>query len=67
MISLEQKRVLTLDNYEYNLVLNALMEYRNQLIREEKSTKIINELILRLLHTPLKKKSIFKKDTIYDR
>lgn len=64
---MEQKRVLTLDDYEHNLVLNALMEYRNQLIREEKSTKIINELILRLLHTPIKKKSIFKRDSVYDR
>lgn len=64
---MEQKRILTLDNYEYNLVLNALMEYRNQLLREEKSTKVINELILRLLHTPIRKKSIFKKDSIYDR
>lgn len=64
---MELRRVLTLDNYEYNLVLNALMEYRNQLIKEEKSTKIINEVILRLLHTPIKKKSIFKKDSVYDR
>ena len=64
---MEQKRVLTIDSYEYNLLLNALMEYRNQLLQEDKSTKIINELILRLLHTPIKKKSIFKKDSVYER
>ena len=63
---LEQKRMLTVDSYEHNLLLNALMEYRNQLLKENKSTKTINELILRVLHTPIKK-SIFKKESVYER
>lgn len=59
--------MLTVDSYERNLLLNALMEYRNQLLKENKSTKTINELILRVLHTPIKKKSIFKKESVYER
>ena len=58
--------MLTVDSYEHNLLLNALMEYRNQLIKEDKSTHLVNELILRVLHTPIKK-SIFKKESVYER
>ncbi len=64
---MEEKRVLTINNYEYNLLLNALNEYRNQLLREGKSTAIINEVLLRLINAPIKKKSIFKRENILER
>ena len=64
---LEQKRILAISGYEYNIILNALMEYRNQLIKEDKSTHLANELILRVLNTPIKRKSVFKKESVYER
>ena len=64
---MEQKRVLTVNSYEYNLLLNAMVEYRNQLKREEKSTQVIDEVLLRLIDAPVKKKSFFKKETVVER
>lgn len=64
---MEEKRVLTVNNYEYNLLLNALNEYRNKLLREEKSTDIVNEMLLRLIDAPLKKKNIFKRERVCER
>lgn len=64
---MEEKRVLTVNNYEYNLLLNALNEYRNKLLREEKSTAIVNEVLLRLIDAPLKKKTIFKRERVCER
>ena len=59
--------MLTVNNYEYNLLLNALNEYRNKLLREEKSTAIVNEVLLRLIDAPLKKKTIFKRERVCER
>ena len=64
---MEEKRILTFSNYESNLLLNALTEYRNTLIKSDKSIKIINDLILRVNKAPIRKKSFFKKDNSYER
>ena len=64
---MEEKRVLTVNNYEYNLLLNALNEYRNKLLREEKSTATVNEVLLKLIDAPLRKKTIFKRERMYER
>lgn len=64
---MEEKRVLTVNNYEYNLLLNALNEYRNKLLREEKSTAIVNEVLLKLIDAPLRKKTIFKRERVCER
>ena len=47
---MEEKRVVILNKYEYGLIINALNELRTKLIRENKSTEIVNELLLRLLN-----------------
>ena len=64
---MEEKRVLSVNNYEYNLLLNALNEYRNKLLREGKSTAIVNEVLLKLIDAPLRKKTIFKRERVCER
>lgn len=59
--------MLTVNNYEYNLLLNALNEYRNKLLREGKSTAIVNEVLLKLIDAPLRKKTIFKRERVCER
>lgn len=51
----EEKRVLTLDDYEYGAVLNALNELRNDLIQKERSTDTVDELLLKIIDAPTKK------------
>ncbi|HJJ16203.1 MAG: hypothetical protein ACLRTR_00385 [Clostridia bacterium] len=61
---MEEKRVVILNKYEYGLIINALNELRTKLIRENKSTEIVNELLLRLLNIPVKKRTLFQRERV---
>ena len=50
-----EKRVLTLDRYEHGVVVNALNEMRNDLLKEERSTDIVDEVLLKVIDAPAKK------------
>lgn len=58
---MEEQRIILLNQYEYGIVINALNEFRTKLIKENKSTEVVNELLLRLLNIPVRKKSIFQR------
>lgn len=51
----EEKRVLTLDKYEHGVVVNALNEMRNDLLEEQRSTDIVDEVLLKAIDSPTKK------------
>lgn len=51
----EEKRVLTLDRYEHGVVVNALNELRNDLLEEQRSTDIVDEVLLKAIDAPAKK------------
>ena len=51
----EEKRVLTLDKYEHGVVVNALNERRNDLLEEQRSTDIVDEVLLKAIDAPTKK------------
>lgn len=61
---MEEKRVVILNKYEYGLIINALNELCTKLIRENKSTEIVNELLLRLLNIPVKKRTLFQRERV---
>ena len=52
---MKEERVLTLNDYEYGVVVNALNEMRNDLIKEERSTDAVDELLLKTIDAPTKK------------
>jgi hypothetical protein len=51
----EEKKVVTLDDFEQRLMVSGLMDFRNDLLRDEKPTEDINDLILKVIDTPTKK------------
>ncbi len=51
----EEKRVLTLDKYEHGVVVNALNEMRNDLLEEQRSTDLVDEVLLKAIDAPTKK------------
>ena len=51
----EEKKVLTLDEFEQRLMVSGLMDFRNDLLKDEKPTEDINELILKVIDAPTKK------------
>lgn len=51
----EEKKVITLDDFEQRLMVSGLMDFRNDLLKEEKPTEDINNLILKVIDAPTKK------------
>ena len=51
----DEKRVITLDDFEQRLMVSGLMDFRNDLLKEEKPTEDINDLILKVIDAPTKK------------
>ena len=52
----EEKRVVELTNFEYRLMVGGLASFRNDLIREERPTEDVNELLLKVIDAPKKKR-----------
>lgn len=55
---MEETRTITLDKYDYKLIINALNEFRNAKLQENIDTEIIDRLIVNLLHAPTNKKAL---------
>lgn len=56
----EEIKVLELDKYEIGILINALNEFRNKLIKEGKETEYVDEVLLRAIDAPPKKKALAK-------
>mgnify|MGYP000769462983 CR=1 FL=1 len=54
----EEKKVVTLDDFEQRLMVSGLMDFRNDLLRDEKPTEDINDLILKVIDAPTKKETV---------
>jgi len=54
-MSADEKVVVTLDDFEQRLMVNGLTDFRNDLLREDKPTEDINELILKVIDAPTRK------------
>lgn len=51
----EEKWILALDKFEHGIVINALNEMRNDLIGEERSTDLVDEVLLKAIDAPTRK------------
>ena len=51
----EEKKVVTLDDFEQRLMVSGLMDFRNDLLRDEKPTEDINDFILKFIDATTKK------------
>lgn len=51
----EEKRVITLDQMEHGVVINALNEMRNELIGENRPTDLVDEVLLKAIDAPTRK------------
>ena len=51
----EEKVVVTLDNFEQRLLVNGLNDFRNDLLRDDKPTEDVDDLILKVIDAPKEK------------
>jgi hypothetical protein len=52
---------LEVDKYEFGIIVNALNEFRNKLLNEQKDTTYVDELLLKVLDSPQKKRMFPRK------
>ena len=50
-----EKVVVTLDDFEQRLMVGGLADFRNDLIREDKPTEDVDDLILKVIDAPTQK------------
>ena len=50
-----KKIKMTFNEYERNLIINSLVEWKNDLIRAGRGTEPIDEVLLKLLKAPIRK------------
>ncbi len=58
---MKEVKVLELDKYEYGIIINALNEFRNKVLEEGKDSKPIDEILLKVLEAPDKKRMFPRK------
>lgn len=46
------KRVITVDPFEHDLLINGFNEFRNQLLEKEKPTEDVDVLLLKIIDAP---------------
>lgn len=57
----EERVVVTLDGFEQRLLVNGLNDFRNDLLRDEKPTEDVDDLILKVIDTPKEKRRGFRE------
>ena len=50
------KRVIVVDSFEHDLMINGINEFRNMLIEEEKPTEDVDNLLIKILDAPYQRK-----------
>ncbi|MGN0467769.1 MAG: hypothetical protein ACI4GY_03480 [Acutalibacteraceae bacterium] len=58
----EEKRVITVDPFEHDLLINGINEFRNSLLEEEQPTEDVDELLMKILDAPPQKKRRFDRE-----
>lgn len=56
----EAFKLLELDRYEFGIIINSLTSMRNNLIKEKKETKHIDDVLLKVLNAKEKKRFFSK-------
>lgn len=51
----EETRILELDKYEYGVVFHSLNDKRNELIKEQRPTDAVDDVLLKVIDAPAKK------------
>ena len=56
---MEKKRYIALDDSEWKIVIDALNDLRNSLIRQGRYTDAVDDIMIKLINTKPKRKLFF--------
>ena len=55
---MEKKRYITLDDSEWKIVINALNDFRNSLIRQGRYTDAVDDIMIKVINAKPKRKPL---------
>ena len=58
----KEKRVITVDDFEHNLMINGINEFRNMLIEKNMPIEDVDNLLRKLIDAPLLRKRRFDRE-----
>ncbi|MBO7318535.1 MAG: hypothetical protein J6V06_00760 [Clostridia bacterium] len=58
----KEKRVITVDEFEHNLMINGINEFRNMLIEKDMPIEDVDSLLRKLIDAPLLRKRRFERE-----
>ena len=58
----EEKRVITVDSFQHDLMINGINEFRNMLIEKDMPIEDVDELLRKVLDAPLLRKRRFDRE-----
>lgn len=58
----KEKRVITVDDFEHNLLINGINEFRNMLIEKDMPIEDVDNLLRKLIDAPLLRKRRFDRE-----
>jgi len=56
---MEKKRYIALDDSEWKIVINALNDLRNSLIRQGRYTDAVDDIMIKVINSKTKRKPLF--------
>ena len=56
---MEKKRYITLDDYEWKIIINALNDFRNSLIQQGRYTDAVDDIMVKVINAKHKRKPLF--------
>ena len=56
---MEKKYRIVLDDFEWKIVINALNDFRNSLIRQGRYTDAVDDIMIKVINTKPKRKLFF--------
>ena len=58
----KEKRVITVNDFEHNLMINGINEFRNMLIEKDMPIEDVDNLLRKLIDAPLLRKRRFERE-----
>lgn len=58
----EDKRVITVDSFQHDLMINGINEFRNMLIEKDMPIEDVDVLLRKILDAPLLRKRRFDRE-----
>ena len=58
----EEKRVITVDDFEQNLMIKGINEFRNMLLEQGMPTEDVDKLLMKVIDAPPQRKRRFDRE-----